>query len=237
MARSGDRAHLPALLLALLSSPIASLAVRAAVVRVPGDQPAIQAGINAAAGGDTVLVAAGTYSGPGNRDLGFGGKDLVLLADAGPSQTIIGAGGPPNEPARCFELLVVGPAAAIIGFTIQGGDATTRPIRAGGGAFLGVSSATFRKCAFRENRAGPGLDPGGGAIACWGGAPRFENCTSIGNSVTGPIAPCIARTRLTVRAPHIAGKRRSRRFGADPARKGAQRPFGERPADELHPHR
>ena len=45
---------------------------RAAIVHVPGDQLTIQAGLDGAGAGDTVLVAPGVYSGEGNSNLDFG---------------------------------------------------------------------------------------------------------------------------------------------------------------------
>ncbi len=65
----------------------------AAVIHVPADQPSIQAGMDAAGGGDTVLVADGTWSGPGNRNLDFGGKAITVASAGGPSLCIIDCGG------------------------------------------------------------------------------------------------------------------------------------------------
>ena len=61
----------------------------AATIHVPGEQPTIQAGINTAVDGDTVLVAKGTYTGDGNRDIDFLGKTIVVMSEGGAGATII----------------------------------------------------------------------------------------------------------------------------------------------------
>src|SRR5262245_61129445 len=63
----------------------------AAVIQVPGNQPTLQAGINAAATGDTVLATASTYTGPGNRNLSFGGRAIVVRSATGPASCTIDA--------------------------------------------------------------------------------------------------------------------------------------------------
>lgn len=61
----------------------------AAVIHVPGNQPTIQAGIDAAVSGDIVLVADGTYTGVGNTNLTIDKEGITLRSESGPLACII----------------------------------------------------------------------------------------------------------------------------------------------------
>ena len=68
---------------------------RAATINVPGDQPTIQAAVNAASAGDTIVVAAGTY----NEDVLVNKTVVVQGAGAG-SSSVMDCCGMPSAPAQ-----------------------------------------------------------------------------------------------------------------------------------------
>lgn len=68
---------------------ITYLPVSATIINIPDDYPTIQEGIDACLDGDTVMVAGGIYSGPGNREISTAGKAIVVMGGEGAINTII----------------------------------------------------------------------------------------------------------------------------------------------------
>jgi predicted outer membrane repeat protein len=139
-----------------------------------GDYNTIQEGINASVSGDTVWVAQGTYTGPLNREISFGGRNILLRAEQGPNLTTINCMGE----GRAFYLNGGENSSCIIrGFTIINGRGEF-----GGGMYLVGSSPTVTDCRFSYNVAF-GNTWGGGAIACRDDAsPAITNVTFFENT-------------------------------------------------------
>jgi len=106
----------------------------AATIHVPADQPTIQAGIDAAGSGDVVLVADGTWTGPGNRELDFDGRAISVASANGPGNCVIDCGGDQ------YDGFIMdggeGPGSVVRGFTIRNGHfgietASTSPVITG----------------------------------------------------------------------------------------------------------
>ncbi len=154
-----NRLIVTAALMACLIAP----ALPADVIHVPADQTTIQAGIDAASSGDTVLVADGTYTGMGNRDIDFNGKEVIVASENGRDFCTIDCEGDYGKVAHRAFLLTrgEGPGAVIQGFTIANGY--TEWISGGGGAiFCSGSSPRILDNAFLHNLT----DESGGAISC-----------------------------------------------------------------------
>jgi len=151
----------------------ATLSVNAAnTIRVPQDQPTIQAGINAAAAGDTVIVAPGTYL----ENLNFSGKATTVISAQGPAATIID--GSSHGPVVTFSS-GEGPTAVLSGFTMQHGSASFGPYD-GGGISIRNSSPTISGNWIMNNVAADG----GGGISSSFGSPVIRGNTISNNAQT-----------------------------------------------------
>ncbi len=158
---------------------------RGNVVRVPQNQPTIQAGILATANGDTVLVANGTYTGAGNRAISFGGRAIVVRSVGGSAACTVDA----QLAARGFVFDSAEPTSARLeGFTILRGMDPTK----GGGIYIaGVSQPTITDCHVTQCRTGDGTPGTIGVAGGTGGVgagvyvidalPTFVRCVFSGN--------------------------------------------------------
>lgn len=142
----------------------------------------IQAAIDAAVDGDTILVNDGTYV----ENISFdGNKSIMVQSQNGPVYTKIN--GAQNGSAVTFHS-GTGKNSVLIGFTVSGGNGTLKADnkRHGGGIYCVDSSPKINKCIISGN----GADGYGAGIYCEGinNAPNMElvNCTITGNvSVMG----------------------------------------------------
>jgi predicted outer membrane repeat protein len=137
---------------------------------------AIQEAIQACQAGDTVQVLDGLYTGPGNRNIDFGGLALTVRSADGPDDCIIDC----QRQGRAFQFRFgEGEQSVLDGFTITGGYHTGY-----GGAIYcyNASSPTINDCLIVGN-----LSEGhGGAIACTDdSSPAIMDCMISENACAG----------------------------------------------------
>ena len=140
----------------------------------------IQRGIDLAQNGFVVLVANGTYTGTGNKDLDFNGKAMHLNSVGGAANCIIDC----ENSGRGFYFHSGETNNAIVeGFTIQNGSVG---YDGGGGVCCLGSSPTITNCTFSGNL----VFGSGGAVACYNSSsPTITNCTfsgNLGGALTAP---------------------------------------------------
>jgi len=196
----------------MLSALAVSQVALAAVLRVPQEYATIQAAVDDAAGGDTIVIAPGTYQGRGNRDIEI--RKAVAIRSAEPGDpctvaaTIIDCGGQ----GRAFRFRGERSSRAVLaGLTITGGQAED-----GSGIYIVQSSPTITRCrilrngssveGFQRTEGGPQNGGGiylrdsratisycliadnevqdhGAGVCCYGGTPSITNCTIVNNRV------------------------------------------------------
>jgi parallel beta-helix repeat protein len=133
---------------------IAPTPAHAALLEVPADFPTIQAAINAASPGDTVLVSPGIYA----ENINFQGKAITVTSQKGPKKTIIDGGA--NDSVATFAS-GEGPGSTLNGFTLRNGRSgfDTPGFGDGGGIRISSTSPTITGNRIVDNRAcaGPGI--------------------------------------------------------------------------------
>lgn len=151
-------------------------------IHVPGDQPTIQAGIDAAANGDVVLVASGTYE----ENIDFLGKSIMVKSTFGAADTIIDGGNPADPDFGSAVTFANGEGmdSLLEGFTIANGKGTLSEFYSGytgqygGGLFLENASPMIRECIFINNA----VDIAGGGLFAYESDPTLLNCKFKWNS-------------------------------------------------------
>jgi predicted outer membrane repeat protein len=142
---------------------------------VPTQFPTIQAAVDAAQPGDTVVIAAGVFSGAGNQNINPQGKAITILGTKAPSG-MLDTSIAPQAGSHAF--VIAGSAADVVIENLRLTGATTTTW---GGAIQVVDSRiTIRSCSFESNSA-----LFGGAISLDGSDALIEGAIFIGNTSNG----------------------------------------------------
>jgi parallel beta-helix repeat protein len=181
---------------------ILAIPSQAATITVDDDGPAdfnnIQAAIDAAVTGDTILVADGTYTGPGNRDIDFLGKAITVRSQSGPENCIIDCNR--TQMSQGFYFHNGEDSNSLLdGFTIINGF----HMYGGGICCKDSSNPTINNCIIADAIHSCG-------IYCNNSSPIITNCTITGNSDLSGIycdnsSPTINNCIITDNTAHQGG--------------------------------
>ncbi|MHC4617362.1 MAG: right-handed parallel beta-helix repeat-containing protein [Planctomycetota bacterium] len=152
---------------------------------VPDHYPTIQAAIDAAVDGDSVIVAEGVYTGSGNKNLDFHGKAITVRSTDPEDPCVVAATVIDcQNSGRGFYFHTGEDANSILsGFTITRGFAGE-----GGGIYCSGSSPTISNCVITGNSVYDWDAYGGGIYCGAGSSPGIINCTINNNEAQGPDA-------------------------------------------------
>jgi predicted outer membrane repeat protein/parallel beta-helix repeat protein len=142
-----------------------------------GDAPTIQAGIDSAAAADTVLLADGTYTGAGNRDIDFKGKAIVVRSQSGNCNLCVidcEASGGDQHTGFIFDS-GEDTTSVLEGVTVMGGYRED-----GGGVACYYCSPKFNACCFTGNAA----TQIGGVFDMINSTAIINNCLFLSNEAT-----------------------------------------------------
>ncbi len=199
-----------------------------------GDMPTIQEAIDAVSEGDTIILAAGIYGGPGNRDISFRGKAILVRREkdtfgddviincsdvsgghhcgfefsSGEDSSSILEGVIITGAARGGILCTKGSSPTITGCSVR--ECKHAGGCRGGGIYLENSSAKILETSLTENRT----SGSGGGIACVNSSPLLLGCRFYWNaaeengggiSVTGRSAVVIRDNELHENSASLTG--------------------------------
>jgi hypothetical protein len=167
-----------------------------------GDAETIADAMEAAVEGDTIILAPGVFSGPGNRDIFSKGFAVVITSEAGAEETVIdcyaggeayygfyfGAG---EDTSTVLEGVTIRGAGKGAIFCRNGSSPLVRDCVLTGNEFTGgwhgggviletEASPVFRRCVISDNTG----SPNGGGFYMRNSAPVIEDCEITGNTAT-----------------------------------------------------
>ena len=169
-----------------------------------GVYPTIQSAINAAQDMDAVALFPGTYTGPGNRNIYFGGKRIRVYSLGGPDNTIIDCQGA----QQAFIFQGETPGAILEGITIRNGHSPDD----GGAIECLNASPTISDCRFVENDA----TYDGGAIYGYNSSPTIIGCSFTDNTapMSGGAVGCQQTSGPAIVASGFSNNSADQRGGA-----------------------